>query len=84
MFVTRVAVGCSVDAAGEGRGPLDAQSSSGPGLALAERLRFPPSSRLVMVHADDSGGTHSVDQGELRAQIERALQFEVPVTHLDT
>lgn len=52
----------SLLAASAGNGSADAQSPAAPGRSLAERLGFPAGSRLVMVHADDAGATHSVNR----------------------
>jgi predicted glycoside hydrolase/deacetylase ChbG (UPF0249 family) len=48
-------------------GSSDQQSAPAPGPSPSERLGFPPGSRLVMVHADDAGVTHSVNQAIQRA-----------------
>jgi chitin disaccharide deacetylase len=44
------------------RGSSDGQSTGVSGASLSGRLGFPPGSRMVMVHADDAGVTHSVNQ----------------------
>ena len=44
-----------------------AQSPPPAGQSLAQRLGFPADSRLVMIHADDIGVTHSVNQAVERA-----------------
>src|SRR5207253_2865806 len=45
---------------------LDARGQDA-GKTLAERLGFPPDARLLIVHADDVGVTHSVNAATIKA-----------------
>jgi len=46
--------------------PFDAHAQSG-GKSLAEKLGYPRDSKLLMVHADDVGVTHSVNAATIKA-----------------
>lgn len=50
-----------------GPASISAQRPPSPGESLAARLGLAPDSRLVMIHADDGGVTHSINQAIERA-----------------
>jgi hypothetical protein len=45
---------------------------------LVERLGYPPETKLIIVHADDLGETHSVNAAAMKALQGRGNQFCQP------